>query len=417
MTDVATTDPGSTGSTGRTDAARRFTVAMTGRDAAESHRVSTPLELLFDLTFVVAVGQAVRELVHQLESDHLGSAVVAYLMVFFAIWWAWMNFTWFASAYDTDDVPYRLLTLVQMAGVLVLAAGVPQVIAEQDFGTLVVGYLIMRVAMIGQWLRAARSDPDHRAVALRYAAAIAVVQVAWVLRLLLPESFGVLSFVVLAAAELSVPIWSERIGSTTWHPHHIAERYGLFTIIVLGEGVLAVMVTIQTSVAEGGWNADVVLVFTGGLMLLFALWWIYYLKPAGDGLEARPELSFWWGYGHCLIFAALATIGGGLEVAAAAVGHHIEVSDTLIAFTVAVPVAIFLFVVWALYAPLTNAALRTGDLITVLAAIAATLLVAAAVESGLPLPVAVLLMALPTAGIVVSAVVTGRDPSLSSLSE
>ena len=94
-----------------------------------------------------------------------------------------------------------------------------------------------------------------------------------------------------------------------------------------------------------------------------------------------------------------------------------RVSDTLIAFTVAVPVAIFLFVVWALYAPLTNAALRTGDLITVLAAIAATLMVAAAVEGGLPLPVAVLLMALPTAGIVVSAVVTGRDPSLNSLSE
>ena len=46
-------------------------------------------------------------------------------MVFFAIWWAWMNFTWFASAYDTDDAPYRVLTLVQMAGVLVLAAGVP----------------------------------------------------------------------------------------------------------------------------------------------------------------------------------------------------------------------------------------------------------------------------------------------------
>jgi low temperature requirement protein LtrA len=408
MTAVASTDSRGTG-----NRPRRFTVPMTGRDAGESHRASTPLELLFDLTFVVAVGQAARELAHQVEEVHLGTALAGYLMVFFAIWWAWMNFTWFASAYDTDDVPYRLFTLVQMAGVLVLSAGVPSALDEKNFTGVTVGYVIMRVAMIMQWLRAGRSDPAHRAVAFRYAGGIALVQVGWVLRLLLPDSLGTASFVILAVLELATPLWAERGIGTTWHPHHIAERYGLFTIIVLGEGVLAAEVAIQSSVEEGGWTRDVVLIFAGGLALLFTLWWIYYLKPAGEGLSQRPELSFWWGYGHYGIFGSLAALGGGLEVAAAAIGHHIEASDTLVAFAVAVPAAIFLVLVWALHAPMPGS--RPGDLPTVLVAVVLILAIAGLVETGLPVSLAVLLMALPPAGIVLSAVLTGRDPSLNQI--
>jgi low temperature requirement protein LtrA len=371
---------------------------MAARDAGEQHRVSTPLELLFDLTFVVAVGQAARALSEEIEQAHLAAGILGYVMVFFAIWWAWMNFTWFASAYDTDDVPYRLLTLVQMAGVLVLAAGVPQAF-DRDFTGVTVGYVIMRVAMVGQWSRAARGDRARRAIAVRYASAIAVVQVLWVLRLLLPEGPGTVAFFVLVVIEASTPLWA---GDTSWHPHHIAERYGLFTLIVLGEGITAAMVAVQSSVVDGGWTAEVVLVFTGGLVLLFALWWIYYLKSPGPRLEHRSTLPFWWGYGHYGIFAALAALGAGLEVAAARIGHHLEVSDVRIAFAVAVPVAVFLVLVWVLHAPLGE--VRAGDLPTVLVASGAVLGVAALVGAGLPLPWAVLGMALPPAAMVAGAV-------------
>ena len=91
-------------------------------------------------------------------------------MVFFAIWWAWMNFTWFASAYDCDDVPYRLAVFVQIAGALVMAAGVAGDVrgedAEPDGDQLVTS--LMRFAMVAQWLRAAAADPSHRVTALRY---------------------------------------------------------------------------------------------------------------------------------------------------------------------------------------------------------------------------------------------------------
>jgi low temperature requirement protein LtrA len=82
--------------------------------------------------------------------------------VFFAIWWAWVNFTWFASAYDTDDVAYRLLTFVQIVGVLILAAGVPAAFVHGDFTVMTIGYVVMRVALVTQWLRAAHGDPSGR---------------------------------------------------------------------------------------------------------------------------------------------------------------------------------------------------------------------------------------------------------------
>lgn len=95
---------------------------LTARPLDED-RAASPLELLFDLTFAVAIAQIAAELTTRLEAGRLADVVFPYSAVFFAIWWAWMNFTWFASGYDNDDAVYRVLTMLQMAGVLILAAG------------------------------------------------------------------------------------------------------------------------------------------------------------------------------------------------------------------------------------------------------------------------------------------------------
>ena len=379
---------------------------MTGRPVDEEHRVATPLELLFDLTFVVAVAQVAAELAHGIADDQVGDSVLGFVMVFFAIWWAWMNFTWFASAYDTDDVPYRLLTLVQMAGVLVFAAGIHDAFGSQNFLTGTIGYVIMRVAMLAQWARAARSDPEHRQTAYRFVLGIAVVQVAWLLRLLLPHGAGLAVFFLLVVAELAVPVWAERARMTAWHPHHIAERYGLFTIIVLGECVLASNVALQVVVEDTGWDLDLLLVGGGGLCLLFALWWMYFLKEAGDGLARRRELGFVWGYGHYAIFGSLAALGAGLEVTVDAVSHHVEASDQLVAMAVIVPVALYLATVWLLHAPLGEG--YRASAVPMSLAIVATLAVAGLVPLGLPLPWVVVLVAVPPAVLVA----VHRDPTV-----
>jgi len=334
----------------------RLITRMSARDTAEAHRASSPLELLFDLVFVVAIAQVAAQLAHAIADGHALETVGPYLMVFFAIWWAWMNFTWFASAYDTDDVPYRALVLVQMAGVLILAAGVPAAFSGVDGGytAVTVGYLVMRVGLVALWLRAGIQHPEGRATAFRYAAAISVVQVLWVARLALPDGGPWWVFVLIALADLSVPLWAERTGHTAWHPHHIAERYGLFTIIVLGESVLASTVGVQNALDEGGLSGDLVVIAAAGLALLFVLWWLYFSEPAGDGLARRRDLSFVWGYGHYLIFASLAAVGAGLEVAVESAGHHTETPDTVVALAVAVPVAVFLVMLWAVHAPIVD---------------------------------------------------------------
>ncbi|WP_165789085.1 low temperature requirement protein A [Cryobacterium zongtaii] len=327
---------------------------MSARDTGEAHRAASPLELLFDLTFVVAVAQLVVQLAHGIKGGHGFEEVGPFLMVFFAIWWAWMNFTWFASAYDTDDVPYRLLTMLQMGGVLVLAAGVPAAFAEQDFRAITLGYLIMRIGLVAQWLRAGFEHPASRVTAWRYAAGVSLVQLGWLARLALPEEVGVLSFLVFAALDLAVPLWAERTGMTFWHPHHISERYGLFTIILLGESVLAATYGVQVALSEGGVSGDLVLVSAAALVTLFAIWWLYFLEPAGEGLSVARGRSFLWGYGHYGVFAALAALGAGLEVAVAEAGHHLEVSPVALGYAVALPAGVFLVLLWAVHAVLVS---------------------------------------------------------------
>ncbi|WP_411698153.1 low temperature requirement protein A [Conyzicola sp.] len=334
----------------------RLLTRMSARDTSEAHRSSSPLELLFDLVFVAAIAQVAAQLAHSIADGHALETLGPYLMVFFAIWWAWMNFTWFASAYDTDDVPYRVLVLVQMAGVLILAAGVPSAFSGADggFTAVTVGYLVMRVGLVALWLRAGVQHPEGRATAFRYAAGITLVQILWVSRLALPDGGPWWIFLIIAAADLSVPLWAERTGHTAWHPHHIAERYGLFTIIVLGESVLAATVGVQDALEGGGLSVDLIVIALAGLTLLFVLWWLYFSEPAGDGLARRRDLSFVWGYGHYLIFASLAAVGAGLEVAVESAGHHTETPETVVALAVAVPTAVFLVMLWAVHAPIVD---------------------------------------------------------------
>ncbi|WP_410812509.1 low temperature requirement protein A [Micromonospora sp. 067-2] len=325
--------------------ARPFYQPMRPRSRNEPHRSATPLELFFDLCFVVAVAQAAASLHHDVSEGHFGHAVTSYLMVFFAIWWSWMNFTWFASAYYTDDDVYRIAALVQITGALILAAGVPRAFADGDFSTITYGYVVMRLATVGQWVRAAVGDPTHRAAARRYAVGVTLVQIGWLLRLALPHHWGTASFVLLGLADLLVPAVAERPGMTPWHPRHITERYGLFTLIVLGEAVLAISVAIQTGIDAGDhglWSLA-----AAGAVIVYAVWWLYFDRPVEA--PSRTPYSLVWGYGHYLVFAAIAAVGAGLVVAVDHERRIGQVSGQATGYAVAVPIAVYLLTVWLLH--------------------------------------------------------------------
>src|SRR6478609_3773341 len=247
---------------------------MTGRDPDEAHRASTPLELLFDLTFVVAFSQISSEAAHFLEIGDLSTGLMGFLFCSFAVTWAWINYSWLASAYDNDDVFFRLATMVEMIGVLIVALGVPPVfesLAEGehlDNSVLVAGYVIMRVAAIAVWLRAAKNDPAHRRTALAYAINISIAQVFWIVLIFvnLPIAPTAAIIGVLILFELAGPVYAEvKFGRTPWHGHHIAERYGLLTIITLGEVVLGTILAISAVVQVEKWSMQAVLVAIGGI--------------------------------------------------------------------------------------------------------------------------------------------------------
>ena len=318
---------------------------MRPRDPHEPHRAASPLELFFDLVFVVAVSSAAIQLHHALAENHVADGLLSYALVFFAIWWAWMNFTWFATSFDTDDWLYRVLTVVQMAGVLVLAAGVEPAFTDQDFTIAVIGYIVMRIAMVTQWLRASR-NPELRRTALTYAAGIAGVQVLWILWvLLLDGTTAVVMFVVLAAIEISVPLLAERKASTPWHPHHITERYGLFTLILLGESLLASANAIIEALNDDTALAPLISISALTLVVTASLWWIYFWPPHHRAIGDFGN-SLFYGYTHYFIFAAAGAFSAGIEVEIDVLTEHSELGDVAASFTVTVPIAVFVLGVW-----------------------------------------------------------------------
>jgi low temperature requirement protein LtrA len=332
---------------------------MSGRDPEEPHRTSTPLELFFDLCFVVAVAAAAATLHHDLALGHL-DGLVGYAMVFFAIWWAWVNYSWFASAYDSDDIVFRLLTFVVMAGVLVVAAGTPRAAEHQDFGMLVFGYVIMRLAMVPLWLRVAREHPGARRTAHRYAVGITVIQALWILRTVLfgHDMIGGVLFAALVLLEMAVPYWAEHVGSgTPWHRHHIAERNELFTIIVLGEVLLATTQAISATLDEHGLETQKLLLIVGGLLIVFSMWWFYFKRPMVDSLN--HETAFIFGYAHYFVFASAAAVGACLAVLIEVIEHHAEISSRPAVLLLAAAASVYLLVISGLHS-LGDRALSTA---------------------------------------------------------
>jgi low temperature requirement protein LtrA len=318
---------------------------MAPRDSREPGRSATTLELFFDLVFVVAVSIASVQLHHALTEGHVLDGLLTYGLVFFGIWWAWMNFTWFATSFDTDDWLYRVLTIVQMAGVLVLATGIEPAFTDADYTVPVLGYVVMRLAMVAQWLRAARSHEAVRRTAQVYAGGIAAVQALWLVQLALPGAPGRVMLVLLIAVEVAIPVIAQRQGTTPWHPHHITERYGLFTLILLGESLLASANAIIEAVHDTDALAPLISIAALAFVVTAALWWIYFWPPHHRSITGFGG-TLRYGYVHYLVFAAAGALSAGIEVQIDALTGHSELSDLAASYTVTVPIAIFLAGTW-----------------------------------------------------------------------
>ena len=331
---------------------------MTGRDPHEKHRAATPLELLFDLVFVVAFSQVGSQMAHYLELGHTPTALLGWWFGTFAVVWAWINYSWLASAYDTDDIFFRLATMVIMIGVLVVALGVPAVFHSidegvyLDNGVMVAGYVIMRVATIALWLRVAAHDEARRRTAMAYVVNISIAQVGWIALIFLNLPIGTtfLFTTALTLFEMAGPLFAElRFGRTPWHAHHIAERYGLLVIITLGEVILGTILAISAVVEQQGWTLEAALVAFAGVALAFAMWWMYFAIPWGAVIERHRARGFVWGYLQILLFGSLVAVGAGLHVAAYVIAGDAHVDAVFATLSIAIPVLAFEALLFVLY--------------------------------------------------------------------
>ncbi len=370
--------------------------------------MATPLELFFDLIFVVAISSAAAGWHHGLLEGHY-SDVLRFLMAFFAIWWAWMNYTWFASAYEHDDVVYRLLTFAIMVGALMLAAGVPDLFDAGQSVLLVAGYAVMRFAMVAMWLLAAAGHPERRHTALRYAGGITAVQLLWIGRLLVDgQGWLMATFALLVVAELLVPVVAERHGVTPFHPHHIAERYALLTIITLGEVILASVQAVQGALAQGR-EQGLLLVIVGGLFVVFSMWWLYFQRDHVPLFDRSVRTTFTVGYGHYAIFASVAATGAGLAAAVDVVQGEGHTTPRAVGLALALAVATYVGALTTMHAFVGRDRAETlGGALVAIGAVATGAV-------GLPVGTTVLLLGLLLAAAVVhSVLIQRRDDPVSS---
>ncbi len=331
---------------------------MTGRDPHEERRAATNLELFFDLVFVVVFSVAGTQVAHYLAEGHWRTAVFGYVLCTFAAIWAWINFSWFSSAFDTDDWFFRVMVLVQMVGVAILALGVAPVFSSIDHNehvdirVLVTGYVVMRLGLLTQWLRAASQSTRYRRTCLTYALMIFIAQVMWVIVAIVDLALWptIVAILVCAFVEMLGPwIAENKMEPTPWHPHHIAERYSLLTIVTLGEGVVGTVAVLQAVVEEEGWTTSSAVFGLSAMVMTFAMWWIYFTVPVGDALHTNKAKCFEWGYGHTVIFMAAAATGAGLEVAALWTEHEATISAGAVVACVAVPLGIYCLSVIGMY--------------------------------------------------------------------
>ena len=272
----------------------------------------TPLELFFDLVFVLALTQCTA----LMAEDPSWENVVRGLLVLAVLWWAWVGYAWLTSVVDPEEGAVRFAIFGAMAGLLVVALCVPE--AFGDLGLLfAVAYAVVRIGQIVLFVVASRDEPKLRQSVWGLAVSTAIA-----VTLLVIASFldGLPQGALWALALLLDMGGPYLFGSEGWKlvPGHFAERHGLIVIIALGESIVAIGVG-----AEGGVDAGVVAAAALGIALAAALWWLYFdivalvaerrLAQAAVGKEQNEVARDSYSYLHFPMVAGIVLLALGLK--------------------------------------------------------------------------------------------------------
>jgi low temperature requirement protein LtrA len=287
----------------------------------EDERV-TPLELFFDLVFVLALTQCTT----LIADTPTWGGMLRGVLVLGMLWWSWTGYAWLTSVLDPEEGAVRLAIFVAMAAFLVAALCVPHAFGSEAL-LFACAYAVVRAAHIVLFMLASREDPALRRSVLTLAVSTAV-------------GAGLLFAAAAASGELRVALWGVALlldtggpllfGQEGWKlvPGHFAERHGLIVIIALGESIVAIGVGARASI-----DAGIVAASALGMVVAAALWWVYFdvtaivarrrLARARTGREQNNIARDSYSYLHFPMIAGIALVAVGLTVTLAHVGEEL----------------------------------------------------------------------------------------------
>ncbi len=278
----------------------------------DDDRVS-PLELFFDLVFVLALTQCTA----LMADDPSWTGLAEGVAILAVMWWAWVGYTWACSTLDPEEGSVRVVLFTAMAGLLVVALAIPEAFGDEAL-VFAVAYGVVRAMQVTLLVLAGREDPElrHSAVGLAISTAIGV---------------GLLTAAAFADGELQGALWAIAIVldvggplvivPSGWRlmPEHFAERHGLIVIIALGESIVAIGVGAEVV----GVTAGVVLATVLGTAVAAALWWLYFdvvalvaarrLENAAPGKEQNEIGRDSFSYLHFPMVAGIVLLALGLK--------------------------------------------------------------------------------------------------------
>ncbi|MEN8114699.1 MAG: low temperature requirement protein A [Actinomycetota bacterium] len=304
------------------------------RTKDESERTATWLELFYDLIFVAAVAMMGTRLV----ADVSWGSVASYLGYFALVWWLWASHTFYADRYDTDDLFYRLLAGAQMVAVAMIAASLS--IGEAG-STLVfaIGYTVARVVLVILYVRAYRHVPESRILVRGYLIGFGSASIIWFASIFTPEPARIWLWILALAIDLATPYAVRKAqAAVPMDVSHLPERFGLFTILVLGEAIVAVTV----GLSHVSWQVPTTIVGILGIGAATCLWWVNFDHHEGTSVRRRGERANWrptvWIYSHLPLAIGLAMFGVSVEhaIIGADHGHEYHAAERwLLVFSVA----------------------------------------------------------------------------------
>jgi low temperature requirement protein LtrA len=275
-------------------------------------RKVTWLELFFDLVFAGAVAQVASPL----RDDYSETGLLRFALLFVLIWWAWIGHAVFSTRFDSDDAVQRGATLLQMFGVAVMAANARDALDSRSSAGFAAAYAVQRMILVFQYFRA-RHIESARPLTSRYVTGHGTAALLWLLSSIVPAPLRYGIWALAFAVDLGTP-WVAVRHSVAVPPDaaHLPERFGLFTLILLGESVIAVMHGIEH---QEYWSVPAASAAFSGMGFAFFIWW-WYFDAAGATAERHVRsrrdavrLDI-WSFAHLPFYLGLVTAFVGIQL-------------------------------------------------------------------------------------------------------